>query len=199
MFNMTHAFKLVITLAVAAAVSTSAVAQRAGQSVTVKVGSVTQSQPVDLKDGNALKGAVLGGAVGSAVTRSSKGSSRRDRNAAIGAVLGARSSAAKSKPGRIYSVTSLDGSMIRIATEQTEIQMGDCVYVEQTASTANIRRAPMAACEPVNQPLLAEPDIAEEMQEEASECLAAKQELVDAADDATMDRAIRKIQFLCYD
>jgi outer membrane lipoprotein SlyB len=195
---MSVALGLLATIATATAIEPAA-AQRAGQSVNVRVGSVTESQPVDLKDGNALKGAVLGGAVGSAVTKSSKGSSRRDRNAAIGAVLGARAAANKQKPGRIYSVAISDGGMVRIATEQTEIQVGDCVYVEQTSSTANIRRAPLAVCEPANKSILGEPEIVSEMQEEAGECIAAKQELVDAEDDVTIDRAIRKIQFLCYD
>jgi hypothetical protein len=38
--------------------------------------------------------------------------------------------------------------MIQIATEQTEIRVDDCVFVEEADSTANIRRAPATACEP---------------------------------------------------
>jgi hypothetical protein len=41
--------------------------------------------------------------------------------------------------------------------------------------------------------------IIEEMQEEASECAAAKQELVDADSDDAIDRAVRKVKLLCYD
>ena len=65
-----------------------ALGQRSGQSVTVRTGTVTAMRSVDLNDGNAIGGALVGGAFGAALTRSSKGSSRRDRNAAIGAVLG---------------------------------------------------------------------------------------------------------------
>ena len=43
-----------------------------------------------------------------------------------------------------------------------------------------------------------EPAIIEEMQEEAAECVAAKQELVDADSDAAVDRAYRKVQLLCF-
>lgn len=178
---------------------TDAFAQRAGQSVTVRTGIVVESQSVNLNDGNAIKGALVGGAFGSALTRSSKGSSRRSRNAAIGAVLGASSQASKTQPGRLYTVTTNEGTMVQIATEQTEIRVEDCVFVEEAGGTANIRRAPESACWPETQDLLLEPDMIEELHEEANECAAAKQELVDADSDEAMDRAVRKIQLLCYD
>ncbi len=57
-------------------------AQRAGQSATVRTGTVTAMRSVDLNDGNAVKGMLVGGAFGAALTRSSKSSGRRDRNAA---------------------------------------------------------------------------------------------------------------------
>ncbi len=76
-------------------------AQRAGQSATVRTGTVTAMRSVDLNDGNALGGALVGGAFGAALTRSSKSSSRRDRNAAIGAVLGGAAAASKTRPGRV--------------------------------------------------------------------------------------------------
>ena len=174
-------------------------AQRAGQSATVRTGTVTAMKSVDLNDGNAIKGALVGGAFGAALTRSSKGSSRRDRNAAIGAVLGGAAAASKTRPGRIYTVTTNEGTMIQIATEQTEIRVDDCVFVEEAGGTANIRRAPATACEPESQQVMQDAAIIEEMQEEASECAAAKQELVDADSDAAVDRAVRKVKLLCYD
>ena len=176
-----------------------AFAQRAGQSVTVRTGTVSGMKSVDLNDGNAIKGALVGGAFGAALTRSSKSSGRRDRNAALGAVLGGAAAASKTRPGRIYSVTMNDGSMVQIATEQTELRVDDCVYVEETSGGANIRRAPATACEPESQEVMQEAAIIEEMQEEASECAAAKQELVDADSDEAIDRAVRKVKLLCYD
>ena len=74
---------LIIVLAFV--VASTALAQRAGQSVTVRTGIVTAMKSVDLNDGNAVAGALVGGAFGAALTRSSKSSGRRDRNAAIGA------------------------------------------------------------------------------------------------------------------
>ena len=174
-------------------------AQRAGQSATVRTGTVTAMRSVDLNDGNAVGGALVGGAFGAALTRSSKGSSRRDRNAALGAVLGASAAASKRRPGRIYTVTTNEGTAIQIATEQTEIHVDDCVFVEESGGTANIRRAPATACDPASQDVMQDAAIIEEMQEEASECAAAKQELVDADSDDAIDRAVRKVKLLCYD
>ena len=165
--------------------ASSAHAQRAGQSVTVRTGTVSAMKSVDLNDGNA--------------TRSSKGSSRRDRNAALGAVLGGASAASKTRPGRVYTVTTNEGTMIQIATEQTEIRVDDCVFVEETPQGANIRRAPATACAPETQALLEEPDVAEELREEAEECAVAKQQLIDADSDAAVERALKKVQIFCYD
>jgi outer membrane lipoprotein SlyB len=174
-------------------------AQRAGQSATVRTGTVTAMRSVDLNDGNAIKGALVGGAFGAALTRSSKGSGRRDKNAAIGAVLGGAAAASKTRPGRVYTVTTNEGTMIQVATEQTEIRVDDCVFVEEAGGTANIRRAPATACDPASQQVMKDAAIIEEMQEEASECAAAKQELVDADSDDAIDRAVRKVKLLCYD
>jgi len=176
-----------------------AFAQRAGQSVTVRSGTVTAMKSVDLNDGNAIAGALVGGAFGAALTRSSKSSGRRDRNAAIGAVLGGAAAASSKRPGRVYTVTTNDGTMIQIATEQTEIRVDDCVYVEEAGGSTNIRRAPATACAPETQTILKEAAIVEELTEDASACIAAKQALIDADSDDAVDRAIRKVQLLCYD
>ena len=173
--------------------------QRAGQSTTVRTGYVTAMKSVDLNDGNAIGGALVGGAFGAALTRSSKSNSRRNRNAAIGAVLGGAASASSTRPGRLYTVTTNEGTAIQVATEQTEIRVDDCVYVEESGGTANIRRAPTTACEPESYSVMNDPAMIEEMQEEAVECAAAKQELVDAESDEAIDRAVRKVKLLCYD
>jgi outer membrane lipoprotein SlyB len=176
-----------------------AVGQRSGQSVTVRTGTVTAMRSVDLNDGSAIGGALVGGAFGAALTRSSKGSGRRDRNAAIGAVLGGAAAAARTQPGRVYTVTTNEGTMIQIATEQTEIRVDDCVFVEEAGGTANIKRAPATACDPASADVMDDGDIVAELQEEATECAAAKQTLIDADSDEAIDRAVRKMKLLCYD
>ena len=187
---------LIIAIVLASA---SAFAQRSGQSVTVRTGTVTGMRSVDLNDKSAIGGALVGGAFGAALTRSSKSSGRRDRNAAIGAVLGGAAAASSTRPGRVYTVQTNEGTMIQIATEQTEIRVDDCVFVEETGGTANIRRAPATACEPASADVMDDAEIVDEMREEASECAAAKQELVDADSDDAIDRAVRKVKLLCYD
>ena len=175
-----------------------AMAQRAGQTATIRYGTVVSMESVELKDGNAAKGALVGGAFGAALSKSSSSSSKRRRNAAIGAVVGAGVAASKRKTGRSYSVRTNDGTVIQILTEQTAILIGDCVIVEESGGRANIRRTAISACDAASQSIMNSPDIQEEMQEEAAECFAAKDGLVNAETDQQMELAVRKIQILCY-
>ena len=175
-------------------------AQRAGDSATIRAGEVTGMRTVDLRDGNAVGGAVVGGAVGAALSGSSTTSRRRNRNAAIGAILGSAAASSRRTEGRIYTVTTNDGTMIQVATEQTEIRIGDCVFVEEAGGGTNIRRAPATACEPATQAMLRDDEnIRAELQGDAEICFSARQELADAADDAAFDLAVRKVKLLCYD
>ncbi len=177
---------------------TVAQAQRAGQMASIRYGTVVGMQTVDLKNNDALKGALVGGAFGAALTKSSKSSSRRRRNAAIGAVVGTAAGAAKRQTGRRYSVRTNEGTVMQIVTEQTEIRVDDCVIVEEAGGRANIRRTALSACDVASQAIMNEPDIRAELQEYAAECTAAKEGLVNAETDEQMDFAVRKIQILCY-
>ena len=177
---------------------TGALAQRAGQMATIRYGTVVGMVTVDLKDGNAMKGALVGGAVGAAMTKSSKSSSKRRRNAAIGAVVGSAVAASKRKTGRRYSVRTSEGTVMQIVTEQTAILVGDCVIIEESGGRANIRRTALSACDVASQSLMNSPEIKAELQEEAAECIAAKEGLVNAETDDQMEFAVRKIQILCY-
>jgi len=177
---------------------TGALAQRAGQMATIGYGTVVGMQTVDLNNADALKGALVGGAFGAALTSSSKSSSRRRRNSAIGAVMGTAVGASKKQTGRRYSVRATDGTVIQIVTEQTEIRVDDCVMVEESGGRANIRRTALSACDDASQSVMNEPDIQAELQEEAAECIAAKEELIAAETDERMELAVRKIQILCY-
>ena len=189
---------LVVATSCLVALASTALAQRAGQTSTIRHGTVVGLRNVDLNNADALKGALVGGAFGAALTSRSKSSSRRNRNAVIGAVIGGSSGAARRNPGRVYSVRTNDGTIVQVATEQTEIRMDDCVVVEESGGSANIRRASASACEASSQAIVADADIQSELQEEAAECVSAKQELIGADTDEAIDRAIRKIEFLCY-
>ena len=173
--------------------------QRAGQSATIRVGNVTGMRTVDLNDGNAIGGALVGGAFGAALSGSSSSSRSRNRNAALGAILGGAVAGSRRSEGRVYTVATGDGTSIQVATEQKEIRVGDCVFVEQSGSSTNIRRAPATACEPETESVMKDGVVVAEMQGDASICMAARQELADAEDDAAVDRAVRKVKLLCYD
>ena len=177
---------------------TGALAQRAGQMAIIHYGTVVGMVTVDLNDGNVVKGALVGGAFGAALTKSGKSSSRRRRNAAIGAIVGTAAAAAKKTTGRRYSVRTYEGTVMQIVTEQTAILVGDCVIIEEASGRANIRRTALSACDVASQSLMNSPDIQAELQEEAAECTAAKDGLVNAETDEQMDLAVRKIQILCY-
>jgi outer membrane lipoprotein SlyB len=197
--NMKRVLPAVVIVAACITVFvTSAVAQRAGQMSTIRYGTVVGKQNVDLNDGNAMKGALVGGAIGSAMSRKSSSSSKRRTSRAIGAVVGAGVAASKKKKGRRYSVRTNEGTVIQIATEQTEIQVDDCVIIEESGGRANIRRTALAACDPGSQSLMQGAEIQAELQEEAAECSAAKDGLVNAETDEQMELAVRKIQILCY-
>ena len=173
-------------------------AQRSGQSTSIRTGTVTAVQSVDLKTGNAVGGAVVGGALAAALS-SGKSSSKRNRNAAIGALIGGAAAANRRAPGSRYTVTMLDGGVVTVATEQTSIALGDCVFIEERRRGTNIRRAPDSACEPASQQLLRDDDVAAVLQQDAASCFAARQELADAEEDAAFERAVRKVKLLCYD
>jgi outer membrane lipoprotein SlyB len=177
---------------------TGALAQRAGEMATIRYGTVVSMQTVDLNNADALKGALVGGAFGAALTKSGKSSSRRRRNAAIGAVVGTAAGAANRQTGRRYSVRTNEGTVMQIVTEQTEIRIDDCVIIEEAGGRANIRRTALSACDVASQPLMKGADIQAELQEEAAECTAAKDGLVNAETDEQMELAVRKIQILCY-
>ena len=52
------------------------------------------------------------------------------------------------------------------------------MIVEQVKDQANVRRADPTACQPESKEVLASADVQEELQEEAAECLAAKEALL---------------------
>jgi hypothetical protein len=197
--NMKRRRNLVILAAAGLGLSVNASAQRSGQSITISHGQVTAVKNVQLSS-NAPGGALVGGTLGYAAS-GGKSSSRKRRNAAIGAVAGAAVSGASqgSLAGREYTVETRNGP-VRIISDQTEIVIGDCVVVENAGSNnANIRRASPALCEPESRDVAASPEVQQALMEEAEECVMAKRELAAAQDDAAFDRAIRKVDILCDD
>ena len=145
---------------------------------------------------NAGKGALVGGAIGLYAGKGKSSGTKFRRTAAGAAAGGAVASAAQGdRSAREYQVQTATGSIV-IISDQTEIQMDDCVIVENPGGkNANIRRVASTYCDPASADVVAE--MQDEMLEEAQECLAAKQELSAADTDDAVDRALRKISILC--
>jgi hypothetical protein len=173
-------------------------AQKAGQSVSIQYGKVTGVREVDLKSGAVPAGALVGGALGLA-SAGGKSSSKKARNAIIGAGAGSAIAGASqgSQKGMMYQVEVGTGSMIQVVSDQREVRTGDCVAVEKSGDTANIRRVSSSYCEKGNDAAVKAVD--GEARKDAEECAAAKQQLVDAATPQAADLAGRKIALLCND
>jgi hypothetical protein len=175
-----------------------AFAQRAGQSVTIQYGKVTGSREVDLTSGAVPAGVLVGGGLGLA-SASGKSSAKKARNAIVGAAAaGAVAGAAQgSNKGMLYQVDAGAAGVIQVVSDQREIREGDCVAVEKAGETANVRRVSASYCDKGND--AAVKAVAGEARQEAEECAAAKQQLVDAATPQEADMAGRKIALLCND
>jgi hypothetical protein len=193
-----HSVRLILVFVGILVIPATALAQRAGQSVTVQYGVVQGSKQVDLNSGAVPGGVLVGGSLGLA-SASGKSSSRKARNAIIGAMAGGiiAGAAQGSQTGMLYQVDIGAGGQIQVVTDQREIKTGDCVAVEKAGETANIRRVSSAYCDKAN--AAAVKAVQSETRHDAMECLAAKQQLVDATTTAQADLAARKITLLCND
>ena len=175
--------------------STQVLAQKSGQSIQIQYGVVVASSYVEEKS-NAGKGALIGGAIG-LYTGRGKSSGTKFRRTAAGAAVGAGTAAAVQgdREARQYEVRTSSGTVV-IISDQTEIQVDDCVVVENPGtSNANIRRVAETFCDPASADVVA--SLQDEILEEAQECVAAKQELEKAETEDAADQALRKISILC--
>jgi hypothetical protein len=175
----------------------SAVAQKTGDSARVSVGIVEGKQRVDLKS-NTGRNALLGGALGWGIARNQ--SSQRQAAAALGGAAlggGATSRAQGANTAMQYTVRTSAGSAIQVITDQTEIVVGDCVLVEETSKSANVRRKDPAMCRPASSAVMSQ--VEEELQEDASQCDAAKQRLFEAKTTEEVEVARQVMEIFCND
>jgi hypothetical protein len=168
-------------------------APRVGQRTTIQFGTVRNVEQVQLQS-DVAAGALIGGTIGLVA---SGGSRNAPRNAILGAAAGGAATAIAQgdRTGTAYTVQMLDGSTVRIISNQSEIRVGDCVAIERVGETNNIRREHPSFCERVNQAALAA--IQRQTEAAAQQCEAAKAELVGASTPEAVDIATRKIGLLC--
>jgi len=169
-------------------------AGEANATTTVTHGRITAVRQVNIENQGAnAAGTIVGGALGVA---SGSGQSRSNRalRGVGGAAVGSRlASAAGSSTGFEYTVLIGGTNTIRIVTEQAGLRVGDCVSVER-GQFNNIRLADDARCTAAANAQASAADRAE-----ADACLAAKDQLLNAATDADFDRAERRMRLLCGD
>jgi outer membrane lipoprotein SlyB len=167
---------------------------RVGQSSTVQFGTVRSVETVPLQS-DAAAGALIGGTIGLAASGGNRSSSAR--NAILGAAIGGGATAVAegSRTGTAYSVEMLDGSTVRIISDQSQIRVGDCVAIERVRETNNIRREPADYCARGSQQ--ANPTMLKEAESAATRCEQAKEELVRASTPEAIDAATHKINLLC--
>ena len=166
---------------------------RVGQRTHVQFGTVTNVEQVNLQS-DVPAGALIGGTLG---LMTGAGSGNAPRNAIVGAALGAGATAAiqGNRTGIAYTVRMLDGSTIRIISDQSEIHVGDCVAIERAADTNNIRREHPSFCAAPNQQAVQA--IQQQTEAAAQHCLAAKEELVRATTPEEVNLATAKVNLLC--
>ncbi|MBT8445383.1 MAG: hypothetical protein KJO13_11590 [Gammaproteobacteria bacterium] len=164
-----------------------AAAQKSGQSATVTLGIVQSAERVTLQSTGGGKGAAVGGTVG-AVAGGRRG-------AIIGGTTGALLSRSGTSEGMQYAVKVGNGSVIVVVSDQTQIQIGDCVSVEQQGDTANIRRQDQMACE--NSAAAQSPAVQEEFNDAADKCAEAQRNLLDASTKEELELATAVASILC--
>jgi len=139
-------------------------------------------------------GALIGGALGLLATATHSGASQV-AGAAAGAGLGALIAKDTAGSGEKYTVRLVNNNTIDIVTENQDIQLGDCVAVEQ-GQHVNLRRvSPVMCTTPSADP--AYPAINAAAVKESQECQAVKRELLNATTEQAVSIAYKKMQALC--
>jgi len=176
---------LVFTVALCAAAS-------AGAQTSVSHGKITAVKPVTVENARAQTGgALVGGALGLILSRGNSSSSNV-LGAVGGGVAGQQlGKLASSKQAFEYTILMDGKSTITVVSDEAGMRVGDCVAVERS-QYVNLRLAADAQCAPGAKP-------SPTASREAEACTKAKDELLAAKDDASFDRAERKVRLLCVD
>lgn len=161
--------------------------------ISVQYGRIENIQQVAMAP-NYGAGALIGGALGLLATATHSGASQVAGTAA-GAGLGALVAKETAGSAEKFTVRLVSNATIDIVTENQDIQLGDCVAVEQ-GQHANIRRVSSVLCStPPSDP--AYQSINSSAVAESSQCQAAKQELMKATTVEQTDVGYKKMRAFC--
>lgn len=165
--------------------------------IEIRYAVVTDIEMVNIKS-DVGKNAAIGGILGLAVGAAAGGDVE---SAAVGAAASAALTAITTKISEgsskaiSYTLKRVDGSELKVVTEDEHLQRGDCVALE-TGRTTNLRRVSQDMCAPpLDHPV--EHELAILHQEDATECHEAKQLLLSAETDAELAAATKKVRVLC--
>jgi len=161
--------------------------------ISVQYGRIEDIQRVEMAP-NYASGALIGGALGLLATATHSGASQI-AGTAVGAGLGAL--VAKETAGSVEKLTVrlVNNSTIEMVTENQDIQLGDCVAVEQ-GRHANIRRVSSVMCStPPSDP--AYQSMNNSAVQESAQCLEVKQELLKATTVEQTDIGYKKMRAFC--
>ncbi len=159
---------------------------------SISYGKITAVKATTVDNARAQTGgALLGGALGLVSGRGHSGSNQALR-AVAGGVAGQQvAKLASSKQAFEYTILMGGTSTVTVVTDEAGMRVGDCVAVER-GPYANLRLAADAQCAPGAKPQA-------NASRDAEACTKAKDELLAAKDDASFDRAERKVRLLCVD
>ena len=162
-----------------------ALAQQAGQSVTLQYGTVESVKTVH-DDGKRGAGTAVGGIAGAAIAKDHRG---------LGMLVGGLIGGGVQKhhtAGTLdqYAVKLMTGATMVVNSDQNDLIVGDCVVVEQGQYT-NVRRVSSINCHLVQKPT--------HHVQAANNCQLAKDELNRAKADKEIESAVVKVRTLCED
>jgi outer membrane lipoprotein SlyB len=161
--------------------------------ISVEYGTITKVEQVQLSANHAT-GALVGGGLGLAAA--SRRSAETQAGAAVaGALLGALIADSQKKTADRYSVQLRNGANVAIVSEHHDLEVGDCVSVEQ-GKHANIRRVSAVMCDTArSHPAYS--DMNKAYKEESAECAWAKEQLMKADTAEATDVAYKKMRAFC--
>jgi outer membrane lipoprotein SlyB len=166
------------------------------QSINISYGRIEQVTPVTVSPTGTVAGSVIGGLLGLALTAGHSGGSML-LGAAGGALAGGfiGDKAQGSRQAERFLIRQTNGGTVDVTTEQRDLEVGDCVAIEQGSHT-NLRRVDSVMCEPASR-VAFEPAIATEAQHDAGLCRDAREELLRAQTDPEVQAGIARVKALC--
>lgn len=175
-----------LAISVLAFMGSSALAQQAGQSVTLQYGTVEAVKTVH-DDGHRVGGTAVGGLVGGAIANDHRGLGML----AGGLIGGSVQKHATEETLDQYTIRLMSGAELVVNSDQNDLIVGDCAVVEQGEYT-NVRRVSGVHCYLKNEPTSHHVD-------DANNCQKAKDELNSANTDDEIEQAVIKVKTLCED